>query len=248
MRTTPSLLSLLVASLLLACEQVPGDAPSPTAKATPSPHNTLTEAERAAGWRLLFDGETTAGWRGAGQDSFPHARWRVEEGTLMVVGEADGFASIVTEEQFDAFELALEFKIQAGANSGIKYFVVEQDPPTPGRGLGLEYQIWDDRQAREATRKMAALFDVIPADGAAQRAYDTFNDARIVVRGDSVEHWLNGRRVLAFVRGNDDFRRRIAASKYRDLGGFGLAPRGHILLQDEGGHRVWFRNIKLRAL
>ncbi len=210
------------------------------------PLNTLTDAEVEAGWRLLFDGETTNGWRGADQDSFPHSRWVVEDGMLMIVGEEKGFSSIITEAMFSSFELSLEFKIEEGANSGIKYFVLERDPPTPGRGLGLEYQIWDDRKQREANRRMAALFDLLPARGKTLRPYDAFNEARLVVRGDSVEHWLNGRRVVHFVRGSEAFRERVAASKYRDEAGFGEAPQGHLLLQDEGGYRVWFRNIKIR--
>ena len=95
---------------------------------------------------------------------------------------------------------------------------------------------------------MAALFDLIPAEGKELRPYGAFNEARLVVRGDSVEHWLNGRRVVRFVRGSEDFRTRVAASKYRDVEGFGEALQGHLLLQDEGGYRVWFRTIKLREL
>ncbi len=109
-------------------------------------------------------------------------------------------------------------------------------------------EIWDDRQPRQANRQMAALFDLIPAQGKELRPYDAFNEARLVVRGDSVEHWLNGRRVVRFVRGSEDFRTRVAASKYRDVEGFGEALQGHLLLQDEGGYRVWFRTIKIREL
>ena len=212
------------------------------------PPNTLTEAERQAGWRLLFDGETTRGWRGIYRDDVPEDRWRVEGGALMIVGEQEGGGAIITDEQFDHFELALEFKVEEGANSGIKYFVLEREPPTPGRGLGPEYQIWDDNQPRDADKTLAALYDLLPAEGKRMRPLGQFNEARILVRGDSVEHWLNGARVVAYRRGSDAFRARVAASKYRDIEGFGENPRGHILLQDEGGHRVWFRNIKIRPL
>lgn len=242
----------VLAGLLLsvmACNQ-PAENPD-ASKASSSVErlpNTLSEAEITAGWRLLFDGQTTNGWRGTYQDDVSPERWVVEDGMLRIVGETKGFASIITEEQFGRFELSLEFKIEAGANSGIKYFVLEREPPTPGRGLGPEYQIWDDQQPREANKKMAALYDLIVPEDKEIRPLGTFNEARIVVRGDSVEHWLNGRPVVRYVRGSEDFRKRIQESKYRDIEGFGMAPKGHILLQDEGGHRVWFRTIKIREL
>ncbi len=242
----------VLAALLLsvmACNQPAEnpDASKPSSSAERLP-NTLSEAEITAGWRLLFDGQTTNGWRGTYQDDVSPERWVVEDGMLRIVGEAKGFASIITEEQFGRFELSLEFKIEEGANSGIKYFVLEREPPTPGRGLGPEYQIWDDQQAREPNRKMAALYDLIVPEDKEIRPLGTFNEARLVVRGDSVEHWLNGRPVVRYVRGSEDFRKRIEKSKYRDIEGFGMARQGHILLQDEGGHRVWFRTIKIREL
>lgn len=212
------------------------------------PANTLTEEETQAGWRLLFDGETTQGWRGIYREDFPEDRWKVEDDALMIVGKEEGGAAIITEEQFGRFELAFEFKMEEGANSGVKYFVLEPDPPTRGRGLGLEYQIWDDTQPRDADKTLAALYDLLPAQGKQMRPLGQFNRGRLIVRGDSVEHWLNGVRVVAYQRGSEAFRSLVARSKYRDIESFGEAPKGHLLLQDEGGHRVWFRNIKIRPL
>ena len=242
-------LTLLLSSLLLI--SFPACTPSPEpmpADAAPAP-NTLTEAERADGWRLLFDGETTAGWRGAHRDTFPAHAWVVEDGALVALGlgSREGGGSIVTEERFPAdFDLRFEFKIEPNANSGVKYLVLDGGRPTPGHGLGLEYQIWDDAFEREDYHKMAALYELIVPENKPPAPAGVWNSGRIVVRGDSGEHWLNGARVVAYDRRSDDFRERIARSKYRDIENFGQVDAGRLLLQDEGGPQVAFRNLKIR--
>jgi len=213
-----------------------------------APLNTLTTREKRDGWVLLFDGKTTRGWRGIYLDHFPEHGWTIQDGALTVQTAADPSqrgGSIISDKQYSHFELSLEFKYGEDANSGIKYFVVEREQPTPGHGLGLEYQIWNDEQPREADKRLGSLYDLIPATNKIVKPVGEWNTARILVRGNHVEHWLNGRKVVEFERGSEHFRQLVAASKYKDVPGFGEDPRGHILLQDEGLYNA-FRNIKIR--
>lgn len=224
---------------------------------TRQPPNTLTEKEKAEGWRLLFDGTSMNGWRGAYLDSLPARGWEVRDGMLVVQASGGGEAAfggdIVTRDEFSSFDLRVEFKLTEGANSGIKYFVTEQQPRTPGSAKGLEYQILDDARHPDAklgingNRTLASLYDLIPATKKKARPIGQWNQARILVRDRHVEHWLNGVRVLAYERGGEQFLKHKAESKFRDLAGFGEAERGHILLQDHG-NQVFYRNIKILVL
>jgi len=217
--------------------------------------NFLTPEERAEGWRLLFDGKTLSGWRGAYLDSLPVRGWQVRDNMLIVQASGGGEAAfggdIVTRDEFSNFDLRLEFTLTEGANSGIKYFVTEQLPRTPGSAKGLEYQLLDDARHPDAklgingNRTLASLYDLIPATNKHARPIGEWNQARIVVRGRHVEHWLNGEKVLEYSRGGEEFLAHKAQSKFKDLAGFGEAERGHILLQDHG-NQVFFRNIKIR--
>lgn len=231
---------------------------------TPPP-NTLTADEKARGWRLLWDGKTTAGWRSAKADTFPTKGWEIRDGVLTVLatGGAESAAGgdIVTRERYSEFELMLDFKISEGANSGIKYFCQPNLDPITGTGakaatgsaIGLEFQILDDvrhpdaKLGRDGNRTLGSLYDLIPAAGTKQASpIGEWNTARIVVRGQHVEHWLNGRKVLEYERGSDAFRALVSQSKYKEIPGFGEWPDGHILLQDHGD-RVSFRSIKIRV-
>ncbi|MBL9216584.1 MAG: DUF1080 domain-containing protein [Opitutaceae bacterium] len=211
--------------------------------------NTVSPEEQARGWRLLWDGRTARGWRGADGRPFPAAGWSLADGVLTVLGRDGG--DIVTEEEFSAFELQLEFQLTEGANSGIKYFV-------SGR-LGLEYQLLDDERHPDATkgaagnRTLASLYDLIPREPLPEGTgiepkIGEWQHARLVVRPDgSVEHWLNGVNVVSYRRGSPLFQALVARSKFAENPGFGLAARGPILLQDHQSV-VRFRSIKIRPL
>jgi len=226
-------------------------------KSSDASPNTLTAKEVKDGWKLLFDGKTMNGWRGAYMDSLPKKGWEARDGMLIVResggGEASFGGDIVTIEEFSSFELKVDFKLTEGANSGIKYFVTEQQPKTPGSAIGLEYQILDDAKHPDAklgingNRTLASLYDVMPAHDKKVNPIGEWNHARLVVKGKHVEHWLNGVKVLEFERGGKEFLAHKAESKFKERAGFGEAPEGHILLQDHG-NQVFYRNIKIRAL
>ena len=219
--------------------------------------NTLTDAERAEGFSLLWDGKTTSGWRSARDKESPKEGWEIRDGELSVVesggGESRAGGDIITERKFAAFELKLEFRLTAGANSGIKYYVDPELKKGPGSSIGLEFQLLDDgghTDAREGggNRTLASLYDLIPASTDKKvKPIGEWNEARIFSRGRHVEHWLNGAKVLEYERGTKKFRRLVAESKYTVWPGFGELREGHILLQ-EHGNRVSFRNIKIREL
>ena len=215
--------------------------------------NELSEVERQQGWRLLWDGKTSQGWRSAKSEAFPARGWRMENGELIVAGNTGG--DIVTNDMFDAFELQLEVKLTPGANSGIFYFVPKDKDPL----LGLEYQLLDDERHPDAklgvdgNRTLASLYDLIPRAplmtnvGLAPKIGE-WQHARIVARADGhIEHWLNGVKVLEFTRGSEDFRKRVAASKFKTMTGFGTEKSGRIMLQDHGDE-VRFRSVKVREL
>ena len=230
--------------------------------------NQLTQVQVAQGWRLLWDGMSTNGWRGANLSGFPDHGWTIRDGALSVEaaagGESTNGGDIITREEFASFELELDFRITPGANSGIKYFVDPQLGPTlglAGSAIGLEFQILDDERHPDAklgvrgNRTVGSLYDLIPATNLdepgrmAKRVLPpgAWNRARIVATGRHVEHWLNGVKVVEYERGTQMFRALVNNSKYQDMPGFGERERGPILLQDHGD-AVSFRSIKIRSL
>lgn len=256
---------MALATLLAACGDAGDDAKSIPEAEGPTAANTLSAEEEAAGWQLLFDGESFAGWRGLGREGIPQGHWIIEDGTIRKVasGEVptapDGQplegGDIMTVRAWGDFELVLEWKVAPGANSGIKYNVSEEmsmaAPPTHA-ALGFEYQILDDDLHPDAlngpNRTAAALYDLLPpGTGKELRSVGGFNEARVVWRDCHGEHWLNGVKVVEFDTSAELFDSAFAASKYQPIRGFAVKRMGHIVLQDHGDD-VWFRNIKIREV
>jgi hypothetical protein len=233
---------------------LPGAAGQSTSAGTP---NTLTPAEKAAGWKLLFDGQTTKGWRGFRRDHFPLEGWVISDGAIKHVAgqgrQSQHGGDIITLGQYDHFELQLEWRLTPGANSGIKYLVAEEMVKAGHSGLGFEMQVLDDerhpdaKQGKDGNRTAGALYDLIAPRNKVLRPVGEWNQARLLVHGRRVEHWLNGVKIVEYERGSDRLKALIAGSKYKDIPGFGEVSKGHILLQDHGDE-VWYRSIKLREL
>lgn len=224
---------------------------------TSSVPNTLSAAEEADGWKLLWDGKTTNGWRGAKIATFPTHGWKIENGILKVLksggGESTNGGDIVTTRKYKNFVLKADFKITEGANSGIKYFVNPDLNKGEGSAIGCEFQILDDDKHPDAklgvkgNRTLGSLYDLIPAPEDKPFKKDEFNTAMIVVKGSHVEHWLNGTKIIEYERNNPMWDALVDYSKYVDWPNFGNAAEGNILLQDHGDE-VWFRNVKIKEL
>lgn len=202
--------------------------------------NTLTAAEKAAGWRLLFDGKSTNGWRGYRKTE---ADWKVADGALAPDPKTSG--DLITQAQYGSFELSFEWKISPRGNSGVMYHVIE----TPERSYhsGPEYQVLDNSRGEPPLQRAGALYDLYAPTVDAPKPVGEFNQSRLIVNGGQVEHWLNGRKVVAYELGSPDFKARVAGSKFAAWPAFAANPKGHIALQNHGDD-VWYRNLKIREL
>lgn len=210
------------------------------ASAAESGINTLTETEKADGWRLLFDGQTSEGWRGFRSQTFPKRGWVIEDGILKKQQGVRG-GDIITEEKFTDFEFCWEWRLPEKGNNGVKFFILEE------RGtLGHEYQMIHERYT--GLSSTASFYAVLPPnpDRPPFRS-DEWNRSKVLVNGNHVEHWLNGQKVLEYELGSDRVMQGVANSKFKDVDRFGTKVTGHILFTDHGDE-AWFRNVKIREL
>lgn len=213
--------------------------------ASAAPVNQLTDEEKAAGWKLLFDGQTTQGWRTFKKQTFPDKGWEAKDGWLHCLGKGGG--DIITDAEFNDFELQWEWKLAPVGNSGVKYFILE----SRASALGHEYQMIDDEREPDAVKAdgkhlTASFYDVLAPTRPPVKPTGEINSSRILVKGNHVEHWLNGVKVLEYECGSESVKAGVAASKFKNTAGFGDKVRGHLLLQDHNSE-VWFRNVRIRS-
>jgi hypothetical protein len=209
--------------------------------------NQLTPAEKAAGWRLLFDGNSLQGWRGYKLAGPPETGWEIQDHLLKTVPKAKG-RELITVDKFNDFEFSWEWKVAPAGNNGVKYFVTEDRPGAPGH----EYQMIDDESNPDGKvglhHATAAFYDVIPAPAERPlKKAGEWNQSRIVVNGIKVEHWLNGKMVLAYELGSDQVKAGLAKSKFAKYPDFGTKIQGPIMLTYHNDE-CWYRNIKIREI
>ncbi|MCD4683209.1 MAG: DUF1080 domain-containing protein, partial [Bacteroidales bacterium] len=242
-----SIFSLILLFITLSCGNANRQSKNSTVASAQI--NQLTNTEIEQGWILLFDGKTTKGWRNFKQETVNEG-WIVEEGDLVALGiGGDLGGDIITEDQFEDFELYLEWAISEGGNSGIFFRVLEENYSTV-YATGPEYQLIDDEgypDPLEEWQKSGANYAMHNAADKQLKPVGDFNSSRIKVKDGLVEHWLNGVKILEYELWKDDWKERVQNSKWKDHPGYGLARKGHIGLQDHGSV-VKFRNIKIRDL
>lgn len=233
-------ISLLACSLLLMC------CVDTTAQ------NTLTKKEEKDGWKLLFDGKTTKGWRNFNSNDLG-AGWKVENGTLSLdksVTQREERGDIITHEEYENYELSLEWKIDSCGNSGIIFNVVEDPKYRATYFTGPEMQVLDNTchpDAKIEKHRAGDLYDLIKCKKETVKPAGQWNQARIVSNKSKYEFWLNGTKVVEFTMHTPEWDAMVAASKFKTMPDFGKATKGHIALQDHGD-KVWYRNIKIKVL
>ncbi|MGH7524889.1 MAG: 3-keto-disaccharide hydrolase [Gemmatimonadales bacterium] len=238
-----SLVGIVVAGALTlgGCHSsaVPASAP------TPSAVNSLSAAEQRAGWRLLFDGRTTTGWRGYRSDTMPTA-WHVVDGVLT---KSTGTDDIVTRTTFQDFELRFDWKIGTGGNSGVFYRASEEYDHV--YWTGPEYQLLDDANAGDGKNRLTsagAAYGLYPSPAGIVKPANEWNTSRIVVRGHHVEHWMNGQKLLAYELESPDWAAKVAASKFAVWPDYGKLAKGFIAIQGDHNGTLALRNIMIREL
>jgi hypothetical protein len=236
---TFSRMLVVAAAMVAACHAATAPATAPAAT------NVLSSAERSAGWKLLFDGKTTAGWRGYKSESMP-AAWSVVDGVLT---KSVGTGDIITRGEYQDFELRFDWKIGTGGNAGVFYRASEEYDHI--YWTGPEYQLLDDANAGDGKNRLTsagAAYGLYAAPAGIVKPANEWNSARIVVRGHHVEHWMNGRKLLEYELGSPDWSAKVAASKFAAWPHYGRLPRGFIGIQGDHDGTLSLRNIMIREL
>lgn len=248
--------------LLVTCVLLPATARAQEAGSTPlaqaSPCaavNVLTPSEKAEGWQLLFDGTGTTGWHGYNKQATES--WTIEDCSLKTLGTASNYGSdkradLVTDREFTNFELTLDWKATKGGNSGVIYGVVEDPKYDAPWKTGPEYQLIDDigfPQKLQPSQTAGSNYAMQPPDPAKKtlKPVGEWNTTRIVVKGAHVEHWLNGKQIVAYELWSDEWNTLVAASKFKDSPRYARAKSGRIGIQDHGDW-IAFRTIRIRSL
>lgn len=246
-----SLLFLVATACTSSSDDDEADTETTPSATVPDSINTLSEAQRGQGWQLLFDGQSLDGWRGFARDSIP-AGWIVENGAIYFTGKTtresgDPPTTLITQTSYDHFDLRFEWKISPEGNSGVLYRVTEmEDLPYE---TGPEFQIVDNAIIEDdaPTERAGALFGLFGASEEAAREVGAYNESRIVVQGNHLEHWMNGTKLVDVEIGSGPWTDRVTSTKFANWPRFAQADEGHIALQDHG-YPVWFRDLKLRPL
>jgi hypothetical protein len=248
---------LMAGALAFSMACTPAEPPAEEAAVDPCEGlNTLTAAERAEGWRLLFDGKTMDGWHGFNGGST--AAWSIEDCSLHSAGTESNYGSdervdLATDDEFTNFELSVDWKGSKAGNSGIIYGAIEDPKYKTAWQTGPEYQLlddvgWPNPEELHDTQYTGANYDMqVPSADKKLNPVGEWNTSKLVVNGPEVEHWLNGGKILEFERWTEEWEKRRDNSKWKEYPDYGLAKTGHIVLQDHGS-AFWFRNIKVREI
>ena len=239
--------------------QIPSGQPgNRTSPQDPLGNNRLTQAERDAGWELLFDGNSFDGWKRFRQDAIGSS-WIIEDEAIKLDAKRNAEGNwyvedrgdLITAGEYENFELNLEWKISNCGNSGIMFSVLESDEYNNTYDTGPEMQVLDNTchpDAKYPTHRAGDLYDMIECSREVVKPAGEWNSIRLIKNGENVEHWLNGIKVVEYEMYNDSWDKMVAKSKFKDWPAFGKARKGHIALQDHGDAQVWYRNIKIKEL
>ncbi|HST07969.1 MAG TPA: DUF1080 domain-containing protein [Gemmatimonadaceae bacterium] len=232
-----------LALLIAACTPMGNNSPASSSTATGG--STLTAQQNAAGWRPLFDGTNTDAWRGYKTQTLP-AGWRITDGVLTKTGSAE---DLVTRDQFGNFELAFDWKLAPGGNAGVFYRATEEYDHI--YWSAPEYQLLDDERHPDGKSRLTSAgadYAVYPSPAGVVKPADQWNSSLIVVQGDTVQHWLNGQKLLEYVIGSPDWQAKVKASKFAAYPHYGLAKTGYIGIQGDHDGMLSIRNVRIRTL